>query len=104
MSRVTICGRTLLEGRGRWHCPTCEGETDFLRSFCGLWYGDLLTCIECGEAWSDGYRCARPFERAWRQKRTVKARAAWEKALSPEDYDAAVLRELDAEFPTAKEG
>jgi ribosomal protein L37AE/L43A len=98
MNGVSVCGGTLFEGRARLSCPTCERETDFLRSFGGVWYGDLLTCTECGDAWSDGYRCHRPFERAWRQKRTAQAREAWERALSEEEYRAAVSAELDAEL------
>ena len=56
------------------HCPTCGGEQQFLCQH-QEWYGWLLVCLACGEQWSDGEMCERPFMRGWRKKNVDHYRA-----------------------------
>ena len=54
-------------------CPTCAGRRRMLCEHYE-WYGWNVTCLGCGEAWSDGERLERPFERGWRRRRIAAAR------------------------------
>lgn len=58
------------------YCPTCDRRT---RKVAHLYqyHGPLVTCCACGETWSDGEMCPRPFARGWRQKSIARARAEW---------------------------
>lgn len=91
---TSICGGAYLWGRRRATCPTCEAETDFVAAFSGAYYGDILTCTGCGDAWSEGQRLERPFRRGWRAESIRRAQQRFEAALPHEDYLAAVSAEL----------
>ena len=104
---VNICGRAYLFGRHRIACPTCRCETDFLTAFGGPYYGDILTCIECGDAWSDGERLERPFRPRWRQDAIARATEHFGTALPREEYLTATWAEIEASLAppaTSKEG
>ena len=60
----------------RRHCPTCQKRTTFI-AFGYEWYGWLVTCLSCGDQWSDGERCERPFARGWRAKSIERAKKRW---------------------------
>ncbi len=63
------------------HCPTCRRRTRKVAR-CYAYYGALVTCCACGEQWSDGEMCPRPFRRGWRDEAAARARAEW-KAVQP---------------------
>jgi hypothetical protein len=60
-------------GVSRFWCPTCERRR-FMFWRHVPWYGIDLTCLRCGEEWSDGERCERPFAPRWRQRNIEAAR------------------------------
>lgn len=61
------------------HCPTCNDIRQFLvEDF--EWYGAKLTCLTCGDAWSDGEREERPFRRGWRKDAIAAALARAKRA------------------------
>lgn len=72
-------------------CPTEGVRRRMVQVFGGAWYSDRVTCLGCGDSWSDGERGYRPFARGWRQKAKAEARAYWDAALTPVEYDAVVF-------------
>ena len=66
-------------------CPTCDRRRRFVCHF-EAWYGVDVTCLGCGDRWSDGEMAERPFQRGWRQESVKRAREQWASAL---DYRAA---------------
>lgn len=87
--RGVVCRRIL-------RCPTCEQRRRFVQRFMGAWYGDLFTCVACGDSWGDGERLERPFQRGWRQRATAKARRAWTEALAADEFAARVHADLES--------
>ncbi len=79
------------------HCPNCKRRRRFVQSY-GGWYGDTLTCVACGDAWSEGQRMERPFARGWRKQAINHARAQWAAAMSPREFRAAIRADLEAMF------
>jgi len=60
----------------RTHCPTCDRRRWFAAWFYE-WYGWNMTCLRCGDQWSDGAMCPRPFERGWRKKSVAAVIKRW---------------------------
>jgi hypothetical protein len=76
MSTVHICARFVPKAesvqRKIHYCPTCKST----RAMCVSiyeWYGAFVTCLNCGEQWSDGEQLDRPFEPGWRKKNIASA-------------------------------
>jgi hypothetical protein len=59
-------------------CPTCERP-----SYCVVlfyeWYAPDVTCLRCGERWSDGEVMPRPFRPGWRAESVERARRSYRK-------------------------
>lgn len=74
---VFICdGGAAFEERRIMFCWTENRRRRFVvRS--QAWYGATLTCLGCGDSWSDGERGYRPFARGWRQKAIADATKRW---------------------------
>jgi hypothetical protein len=70
---AVICEPTTFNWRTRRHCPTCV-RIRWMHVAEAIWYGATITCLGCGEAWSDGERLRRPFARGWRQDAVRRAR------------------------------
>lgn len=62
-----------------------------------LWYGATITCLGCGDMWTDGQMHPRPFKPRWRSENIAAARAAWARAVSRADERAWVRAQLNAE-------
>lgn len=69
------------------HAPKCETTIRTLKcSTCKKrrrmvvdmyeWYDPTATCGTCGETWTGGERCERPFEPGWRKKNIAYAQSA----------------------------
>jgi hypothetical protein len=72
-------------GISRYSCTTC-GKRRFMLWRHTEWYGVDLTCLRCGESWSDGQRCERPFAPRWRQQSIEAARKLYRRLrLTPND-------------------
>ncbi len=71
----------------QWNpCSTCTGSPGTTRGVARRspmvlahypWYGADWTCLRCGERWTDGERCERPFAPAWRKKNIEAAKKLW---------------------------
>ena len=48
----------------RWKCPNCGKRRMLIEAF--EWYPGLVSCLNCGDCWSEGERLQRPFYRNWR--------------------------------------
>ena len=72
-------------GISRFTCPTCERRRFMLWRHVP-WYGVDMTCLRCGEQWSDGERLERPFAPRWRQRNVEAARKLYRRlaASNPE--------------------
>lgn len=66
-------------GRRHLNCVTCRTVTRFAVREYG-WYAPLLTCCNCGDSWSDGWRHQRPFRRDWRKNAIARAEQTWAEA------------------------
>jgi hypothetical protein len=54
-------------------CPTCGTMRRFLREYTP-WYGNVDTCLNCGDAWNmDNELMERPFCPGWRHRRVREA-------------------------------
>lgn len=62
----------------------------------GAWYGPTLTCLGCGDAWTDGELHERPFQRGWRANSIAKAQRDWRSAITQQEYAAAVRADWEA--------
>lgn len=85
--RVHICAPPLLELRVIR--ATCWGRCQrrrYLLVESYEWYGPTVTCLRCGDQWSDGELLPRPFAPHWRQKNVERAKQKWRKyrATPPE--------------------
>lgn len=56
----------------RTECPEC-GEPSWFFSRGWEWYADRLTCLGCGDEFSEDGRMERPFCRGWRQSNIAAA-------------------------------
>ncbi len=79
MTSVAFCRPATLPVRRVQHCPTC-GSVQDMAGILQLWYGVTVTCLGCGDTWTDGHMCERPFRRAWRDKSKTAAQKAWDAA------------------------
>ena len=61
----------------RLRCPNCQKRRTFY-CFFQEWYGWAVTCIGCGDMWTDGEHHPRPFEPGWRKRNIASARRNWE--------------------------
>lgn len=68
----------------RQACPTCKKKRWFVGWFYE-WYGWDHTCLSCGDRWSDGEMCERPFMRGWRKKSIDSAKARWRREAARKD-------------------
>lgn len=75
MIHVCVSPPTKME-KVRRKCPTCGATRTFLVIFYE-WYGARMTCLACGDCWSDGEMLDRPFCRGWRDERVVLAKEKW---------------------------
>jgi hypothetical protein len=78
-AQVVICAPDSYPWRGIQFCPTCERRRRFA-GFDQAWYGVTLTCLACGDSWSDGEMLERPFRRGWRDRARAEARKWWDRA------------------------
>ncbi len=67
-------------------CPTEGRRRRAVQVFGGAWYSDRLTCLGCGDSWSDGERGVRPFARGWRAESIRRARKDWGRAVPAAEY------------------
>jgi hypothetical protein len=91
---AVICRPPRLYRRIVRDCPVCKQRRRFVVWWGGMWYGETLTCLGCGDSWQDGERGYRPFQRGWRQKAIAQAKATWAQAVTPREYKAAVRAEI----------
>lgn len=63
------------------HCPT-ENRRRRMLVVAFVWYPPTITCLGCGDAWSEGGHLVRPFARAWRRAATARARTQWTAATT----------------------
>ena len=69
----------------QWNpCSTCERKSPMVLAHYP-WYGADWTCLRCGERWTDGERCERPFAPAWRKKNIEAAKKLWRRHHGRED-------------------
>ena len=54
-------------------CPTCEKRRYFLDVYYE-WLGGEITCLFCGERFTEEGRLPRPFCRGWREMNKERAR------------------------------
>lgn len=89
--RVHICAPPLLELRVIR--ATCWGRCQrrrYLLVESYEWYGPTVTCLRCGDQWSDGEMLPRPFAPRWREKSVERAKRRWRnraqivRALTPD--------------------
>ena len=52
---VVICSPSGATYRCIVRCPVCKRRTRHIVRM-AVWYGDDVTCLACGNEWSDGYR------------------------------------------------
>jgi hypothetical protein len=95
---VLVCGvRSGPHMRTLRPCPTEDGRIRrMVYTYSGLFFGPDLTCLGCGERWSDEGQYPRPFRRGWREEAMATARQAWRMALPVEQYRAFTQAQLDA--------
>lgn len=78
-------------------CPTKTGRIRrMVVSYGGLYFGDDVTCLGCGDKWGEEGRYRRPFRRAWRTAAIEHATAMWRAAVPVAEYHAIVNAELAA--------
>ncbi|NUP18361.1 MAG: hypothetical protein HOZ81_20210 [Streptomyces sp.] len=101
MTAPIICQPTSFPIRRIVTCPTEDRRRRMAGRDHGPYYGPMLTCLGCGDAWSCGERLERPFRRGWRQDAIAEARRAWDEAgeYAHADYRAWLDAELAAIFP-----
>ena len=68
-----LCTPTTFNWRTVRPCSTCDQRRWMLVEE-AVWYGATITCLACGDAWSDGERLPRPFSRRWREEAVARAR------------------------------
>ena len=77
---ITICRPDNRFLRRRYHrCPVDECITEQVVRY-EAWYGPTVWCCKCGDSWSGGELCTRPFARDWRRDAVRKARRLWDQA------------------------
>jgi hypothetical protein len=58
-------------------CPT-ENRRRRMAGHLALWYGATITCLGCGDSWTDGEMHPRPFRPRWREDAIARGRKAWD--------------------------
>jgi transposase len=64
----------------KFHCSNCDVSREGLGEYYE-WYGYELTCLTCGDVYTEDGRRERPFERGWRKKSVEDARKRLERHL-----------------------
>jgi hypothetical protein len=95
LTRVVVCRYPIFYTRRVRNCPTCDRRRRFVDTDRGLWVGPILTCVGCGDSWSEGCRMERPFARGWRQRAIADARAKWAQARPYAELWAWIEEQLD---------
>jgi transcription initiation factor TFIIIB Brf1 subunit/transcription initiation factor TFIIB len=55
-------------------CPDCQRtEPAMVDDFTDGYNAAEVVCLCCGNGWSEGKLCPKPFERGWRQRRIADA-------------------------------
>jgi hypothetical protein len=93
---VILCGGGGIYTRRVLHCITCKRRRRVVSLERSLWYAPILTCLGCGDSWSDGELLERPFARGWRAKAMAKAKADWAAAVTPAEHKAWFDAEIKA--------
>jgi hypothetical protein len=79
MSGVIICrfnkGYARCDKAKCWNCNSTKAVAHMTTN---PYLGDIFTCVECGDKWSDGEGWGRPFRRGWRRESIKEARAIWD--------------------------
>ena len=70
----------------RQDCPTC-GKPRFFVCLFQHWYGWDVTCLKCGDQWSEEGMYPRPFRPRWRQDNIDSAKCAWRRNDAPATPD-----------------
>lgn len=68
------------------HCPTC-GSEQRMAGHLQLWYGQTITCLGCGDMWTDGEMHPRPFKPRWRAENKAAALRWWDEAAGVTESD-----------------
>lgn len=73
MPALVVCSPPSFDERRVFYCPICKQRRRMLcRRF--VWYGTELTCLGCGDSWTDGELHPRPFKPGWREESKQRAR------------------------------
>lgn len=92
---VAICRPATVAIRRVLKCPTCDRRRR-MAGHLALWYGATLTCLGCGDMWTDGEMHPRPFKPRWRAENIAAARSAWSAAVSRAEEQAWFRAEMEA--------
>lgn len=98
-----ICRPATLPIRCEVNCPTCN-SVQRMAGFLQLWYGQTITCLNCGDQWTDGEMHSRPFKSRWRAENRAAAQKWWDEAEGYTDADrqAWIRDQIDAEKAVAE--
>ena len=78
----SICSGTLEKvWLKKSHCPTC-GKKRFFVYELWEWYGIYVTCLKCGEKFTDEGRMDRPFCPGWRKTNIRNAKRFYRQILT----------------------
>lgn len=93
-----LCSPDTLPIRLTCNCPVC-GSDQRMAGFLQLWYGQTITCLGCGDMWTDGEMHPRPFKPRWRAENTAKAQQWWDEAegYTDEKRSAWIQAQIEAE-------
>ena len=95
MTVVNVCRPAQFPIRRILHCPV-EDRRRRMAGYDAPWYGVTITCLGCGDMWTDGQMHPRPFKPRWRKENIAAAREWWDKAagLTEEDRRAWIRAEI----------
>ena len=101
MTAPIVCRPSSFPIRRILTCPTEGRRRRMAGRDYGPFYGPMVTCLGCGDAWSCGERLERPFRPRWRRDAIAEARRAWAEAgrFTRAEYRAWLDAELAAIFP-----
>lgn len=86
MTAGALCRPETFPVRRTVHCPTCNSEQR-MAGYLAIWYGQTLTCLNCGDMWTDGEMHPRPFKPRWRKENIAAAQKWWDEAEGYTDAD-----------------
>lgn len=95
---VIVCRAVSAAIRRVLLCPTCA-QRRRMAGHLALWYGATLTCLGCGDTWTDGEMHPLPFKPRWREENIAAAREAWASAVSRAEERSWFRAELEATLP-----